>query len=52
MLNILTMRTSEQISKIKATIADPFSVENFLSADVQCITRKTTQKYGPGYCGS
>jgi hypothetical protein len=27
------MRTSEQISKIKETITDPFSVENFLSAD-------------------
>jgi|LauGreDrversion4_2_1035121.scaffolds.fasta_scaffold19641_2 hypothetical protein len=25
------MRTSEQISKIKATITDPFSIENFLS---------------------
>lgn len=27
------MRTSEQISKIKETITDPVSVENFLSAD-------------------
>jgi hypothetical protein len=27
------MRTSEQIFKIKKTITDPFSVENFLSAD-------------------
>jgi hypothetical protein len=27
------MRTSEQISKIKTTITDPFSVENFLSSD-------------------
>ena len=33
MLNKLIMRTFEQISKIKETIADPFAVKDFLSAD-------------------
>ena len=49
------MRTSEQISKITETITDPFSVENFLSADeVACLVElfnksqeKTLKNTGP-----